>query len=124
MKKGQVSSAQREEHDHPIDPVPSGLIRWPFLAVLDTGSAALDAGSARVLTSYVQDKEQGSQNGESVSTSGKTGGKPTSVQPIEFSHTDELVLSDWVKHEYIEPMFWSPTTLTLRVRARKRRSSR
>ena len=110
MKKGQASSAQREEHDHPIEPVPSGLIRWRFLVVLDTGSAALTAGSARVLTSYVQGEEQGSQNGESVSTSGKTGGKPTSVQPIEFSDTDELVLSDCVKHEYIEPMFWSDYT--------------
>jgi hypothetical protein len=156
VKKGRASSAQREEHDHPIDPVPSGLIRRWFLAVLNTGSASLAAGSARVLTSYVQGEEQGSQNGESVSTSGKTGGKPTSVKPIEFSDTDELILSEgfryviirssgdpltanqvsgdhndyvayfsigileggeeledsihWVKHEYIDPMFWSDYT--------------
>jgi hypothetical protein len=64
VKKGRASSAQREEHDHPTDPVPSGLIRRRFLAVLNTGSASLAAGSARVLTSYVQGEEQGSQNGE------------------------------------------------------------
>jgi uncharacterized protein DUF839 len=156
VKKGRASSAQREEHDHPIDPVPSGLIRRRFLAVLDTGSASLAAGSARVLTSYVQGEEQGSQNGESVSTSGKAGGKPTSVHPIEFSDTDELILSEGfryviirssgdpltakqvsgdhndyvayfpidalkcgeasedgnhlVKHEYIDPVFWSDYT--------------
>jgi Bacterial protein of unknown function (DUF839) len=156
VKKGRASSAQREEHDHPIDPVPSGLIRRRVLVVVDTGSASLAAGNARVLTSYVQGEEQGSQNGESVSTSGKTGGKPTSVQPIEFSDTDELILCEgfryeiirsagdpltanevygdhneyvaylpidaldggeeaeegihWVKHEYIDPMFWSDYT--------------
>jgi hypothetical protein len=156
VKKGRASSAQREEHDHPTDPVPSGLIRRRFLAVLNTGSASLAARSARVLTSYVQGEEQGSQNGESVSTSGKTGGKPTSVKPIEFSDTDELIQSEgfryviirssgdpltanqvsgdhndyvayfpidalkrgeeledsihWVKHEYIDPMFWSYCT--------------
>jgi hypothetical protein len=64
VKKGRASSAQREEHDHPTDPVPSGLIRRRFLAVLNTGSASLAARSARVLTSYVQGEEQGSQNGE------------------------------------------------------------
>jgi hypothetical protein len=156
VKKGRASSAQREEHDHPIDPVPSRLIRRRVLVVLDTGSASLAAGNARVLTSYVQGEEQGSQNGESVSTSGKTGGKPTSVQPIEFSDTDELILCEgfryeiirsagdpltanqvpgdhsdyvayfpmdglkggeesedgihWVKHVYIDPMFWSDYT--------------
>jgi hypothetical protein len=40
------------------------LIRRRFLAVLNTGSASLAARSARVLTSYVQGEEQGSQNGE------------------------------------------------------------
>jgi secreted PhoX family phosphatase len=132
------------------------LIRRRVLVVLDTGSASLAAGNARVLTSYVQGEEQGSQHGESVSTSGKTGGKPTSVQPIEFSDTDKLILSEgfryviircsgdpltanqvsgdhndyvayfpvdalkcgeesedgihWVKHVYIDPMFWSDYT--------------
>jgi hypothetical protein len=64
VKNGRASSAQREENDHPTDPVPSGLIRRRFLAVLNTGSASLAARSARVLTSYVQGEEQGSQNGE------------------------------------------------------------
>jgi hypothetical protein len=62
VKKGRASSAQREERDHPIDPVPSGFIRRRFLAFLDMGSAALAAGSARGLTSYVQGEEQGSQS--------------------------------------------------------------
>jgi hypothetical protein len=44
MKKGQASSAPREEHDHPIEPVPSGLIRWRFLVVLDTGVCGADRG--------------------------------------------------------------------------------
>jgi hypothetical protein len=101
VNKGRASSAQREEHDHPIDPMPSGLLRRRFLAVLDTGSAALAARSARVLASYVQGEEQGSQNGESASTRGKTGGKPTSVQAIEFSDTDELILSEGFCYEFI-----------------------
>ena len=78
------------------------MIRRRFLAVLETGSAWLAAESARVLISYyVQGEEQGSQDGESVSTSGETDGKLTSVQPIEFSDTDELILSEGFRYEII-----------------------
>jgi Bacterial protein of unknown function (DUF839) len=102
VKKSRASSAQIEEHAHPTDPVPSGLIRRRFRAVLDTGSAWLAAKSARVLISYyVQGEEQGSQDRESVSTSGKTYGKPTSVQPIDLSDTDELILSEGFRYEII-----------------------
>jgi uncharacterized protein len=82
------------------------LIRRWFLAFLGTGSAALAAGSARVLTSCAQgeeqgSKDQGSQNGESASTGGKTGGKPTSFQLIVFSDTDELSLPEGLRYEII-----------------------
>jgi hypothetical protein len=53
------------------------------------------------LISCAQGEEQGSQNGESASTDGKTGGKPTSFQPIGFSDTDELVLHDGFRFEII-----------------------
>jgi Bacterial protein of unknown function (DUF839) len=46
-------------------------------------------------------QDQGSHNGESASTGGKTGGKPTSFQPIEFSDTDELVLHEGFRYEII-----------------------
>jgi uncharacterized protein len=101
VKKGRASSAQRKKHDDLIDPMPSALLRRRFLAVLDTGSAALAARSARVLTSYAQGEEQRSQNGESAYTRGKTGGKPTPVQAIEFSDTDELILSEGFCYEFI-----------------------
>ena len=100
-EKAERPAHKGEERDHPIDPMPSGLLRRRFLAVLDTGSAALAARSARVLASYVQGEEQGSKNGESASTRGKTGGKPTSVQAIEFSDTDELILSEGFYYEFI-----------------------
>jgi hypothetical protein len=107
VKKGpSVQRTKGEKRDHPIDPVPSGLIRLRFLTFLGTGSPALAVGSARALTSCAQGEEQrskdeGSQNGKSASTGGKTGGKPTSFQPIEFSDTDELVLPEGFRYEII-----------------------
>jgi secreted PhoX family phosphatase len=91
------------------------LIRWWFLTFLGTESAALAAGSARVLTNCAQgeehgSKDQGSRNGESASTDGKTGGKPTSFQPIEFSDTDELVLHEGFRYEIIHSSGARPTT--------------
>jgi hypothetical protein len=77
------------------------LIRRRFLTFLGTCSAALAAGSARVLTSCAQGEEQGSQNDESASACGKTGGKPRSFQPIEFSDTDQLVLPEGFRYEII-----------------------
>jgi Alkaline phosphatase PhoX len=81
--------------------VPSGWIRQRFLCFLGTCSAALATGSARVLTSCAQGEDQGPQNGESASTGSKTGGKPTSFQPIEFSDTDELGLAEGSRYEII-----------------------
>jgi hypothetical protein len=105
-KRPSVQRTKREKRDHPIEPVPSGLIRWRFLTFLGTGSAAMAASTARVLTSCAQGEEQGSkdrasQNGESASTGGKTGGKPTSFQPIEFSDNDEPVLPEGFRYEII-----------------------
>jgi uncharacterized protein len=102
VKKGpSVQRTKGEKRDHPIDPVPSGLIQRRFLTFLGTGSAALAAGSARALTSCAQGEEQGYQNGESASTGGKTEVKPTSFQPMEFSDTDELVLPEGLRYEII-----------------------
>jgi len=107
LKKGpSVQRTNGEKRDHPIEPVPSGLIRRQFLTFLGKDSAALAAGSARALTRCAQGEEQGSkdkgsQNGKSASTGDKTGGKPTSFQPIEFSDTDELVLREGFRYEVI-----------------------
>jgi uncharacterized protein len=46
-------------------------------------------------------KDRGSHNGESASTGGKTGVKPTSFQAILFSDTDELVLPEGFRYELI-----------------------
>jgi secreted PhoX family phosphatase len=100
-KSPRVQRTKTEKRDHPIEPVPSGLIRRRSLTFLDTGSAGLAAGSTRVLTSCAQGEEQGSKNGDSASTGGKFGGKPTSFQPIEFSDTDELVLPEGFRYEII-----------------------
>jgi hypothetical protein len=48
-----------------------------------------------------QGEEQGSHNGESASTGGKIGGKPTSFQPIEFSDTDELIPPEGFRYDFI-----------------------
>jgi hypothetical protein len=66
----------------------------------------LGAGSASALTSCAKGEEQGSkdqgyQNGKSASTAGKTGGKPTSFRPVEFSDTDELILPEGCCYEII-----------------------
>jgi hypothetical protein len=107
VKKGpSVQRTKGEKRDHPIEPVLSGLIRRRFLIFLGTGSAALAAGSASALTSCAQSEEQGSKdqeykNGKSASTAGKTGGKPTYFQPVEFSDTDELIPPEGCCYEVI-----------------------
>ena len=106
-KEPSVQRTKREKRLHPVEPVPSGLSRRRFLTFLGTGSAALAAGSAGVLSGCAQGKEQGSkdqgsQKGASASTGGKAGGKPSSsFQPIEPSDADELVLPQGFRYEII-----------------------
>ncbi len=105
-KESSVQRIKREKRLHPIEPVPSGLSRRRFLTFLGTGSAALAAGSAGVLTSCAEgeeqgSKDQGSQKGASASTGGEAGGKPSPFQPIEPSDADELVLPEGFRYEII-----------------------
>src|SRR5918997_2646058 len=101
-KEPSVQRTKRDKRDHPIEPVPSGLSRRRFLTFLGTGSAALAAGSAGVLTGCAEGEEQGSQKGASAATGGKAGGKPSSsFQPIEPSDADELVLPSGFRYEIV-----------------------
>src|ERR687894_1842036 len=86
----------------PVEPAPAGMSRRRFLTFLGTGSAALAAGSAGVLTGCAEGEEQGSQKGASAATGGKSGGKPSSsFQPIEPTDADELVLPEGFRYEII-----------------------
>ena len=84
----------------PPDPMPGRLLRRRFSP---SSTWICDYGRAEpgVLASYVQGRRAGVPNGESASTRGKTGGKPTFVQAVEFSDTDELILSEGFCYEFI-----------------------
>jgi secreted PhoX family phosphatase len=83
------------------------MSRRRFLTFLGTGSAALAAGSAGVLTGCAQGEEQGSanqesQNGESAPTGGQqAGGSPSFFKAIEPSDKDDLVLPGGFRYEII-----------------------
>src|ERR687894_1764996 len=105
-KEPSVQRTKREKRDHPIEPVPSDLSRRRFLTFFGTGSTALAAGSAGVLSGCAPgeeqgSKDQGSQNDESAFTGGKAGAKLSSFQPIEPSDADELVLPEGFRYEII-----------------------
>src|SRR3712207_9568028 len=77
-----VRRIKSEKRNLPVEPAPGGMSRRRFLTYLGTGSAALAAGSAGVLTSCAESEEQGSanegsQNGESAPTDGPAGGSPS-----------------------------------------------
>ena len=57
-----VRRIKREKRNLPVERAPSGMSRRRFLTFLGTGSAALAAGSAGVLTSCAKSEEQGSAN--------------------------------------------------------------
>jgi uncharacterized protein len=89
-----------------VDPAPTGVTRRRFLTFLGTGSAALAAGSAGVLTGFAESEEQGSatqesQNGESAPAGGQADGVPSFFRPIEPSDKDELLLPEGFKYEII-----------------------
>ena len=76
-----VRRIKSEKRNLPVEPAPSGMSRRRFLTFLGTGSAALAAGSAGVLTGCAESEEQGSanresQNGQPTRTGGQAGGSP------------------------------------------------
>ena len=102
-----VRRIKSEKRNLPVEPAPSGMSRRRFLTFLGTGSAALAAGSAGVLTGCAESEEQGSanqesQNGESAPTGGQqAGGKPSFFKAIEPSDKDDLVLPEGFRYEII-----------------------
>ncbi len=105
-KQPSVQRIKKEKRDQSIEPAPAGLSRRRFLTFLGTGSAALAAGSAGVLTGCAKSdeqgsKDQGSQNGEPAPTGVAAGGRPLFFQPIEPSDKDDLVLPEGFRYEII-----------------------
>src|SRR5918992_1013157 len=101
-----VRRIKSEKRNLPVDPPPAGMSRRRFLTFLGTGSAALAAGSAGVLTGCAESEEQGSanqgsQNGESAPTGGQAGGRQTFFEAIEPSDKDDLVLPGGFRYEII-----------------------
>src|SRR3712207_3644625 len=91
-----VRRIKSEKRNLPVVPAPGGMSRRRFLTFLGTGSAALAAGSAGMLTDRAESKEQGSanegtQNGESTPTGGHAAGSPSFFKAIEPSDKDDLV---------------------------------
>ena len=93
-----VRRIKSEKRNLPVELAPSGMSRRRFLTFLGTGSAALAAGSAGVLTGCVQSGEQGSakqefQQGKSAPTgSGESGASPSFFKAIEPTDKDDLLL--------------------------------
>src|SRR5918997_6583371 len=94
-----VRRIKSEKRNLPVEPAPAGMSRRRFLTFLGTGSAALAAGSAGVLTGCAESEEQGaanheSQNGEPAPTGDRAGGRQTVFRAIEPSDKDDLVLPE------------------------------
>jgi secreted PhoX family phosphatase len=105
-RRPSVQRIKKEKRDVRVDPAPTGVTRRRFLTFLGTGSAALAAGSAGVLTGFAESEEQGSatqesQNGESAPAGGQAEGVPSFFRPIEPSDKDELLLPEGFKYEII-----------------------
>jgi secreted PhoX family phosphatase len=101
-----VRRIKSEKRNLPVEPAPAGMSRRRFLTFLGTGSAALVAGSAGVLTACAESEEQGSanqgsRNGESAPTGGQAGGSPSFFKVIEPSDKDDLVLPEGFSYEVI-----------------------
>jgi secreted PhoX family phosphatase len=105
-RRPSVQRIKKEKRDVRVDPAPTEVTRRRFLTFLGTGSAALAAGSAGVLTGFAESEEQGSatqesQNGESAPAGGQADGVPSFFRPIEPSDKDELLLPEGFKYEII-----------------------
>jgi uncharacterized protein len=101
-----VRRIKSEKRNLPVEPAPTGMSRRRFLTFLGTGSAALAAGSAGVLTGCAESEEQGaanqgSQNGEPAPAGGQAGGRQTFFRAIEPSDKDDLVLPEGFGYEII-----------------------
>src|SRR5918998_1762427 len=101
-----VRRIKREKRNLPVERAPSGMSRRRFLTFLGTGSAALAAGSAGVLTGCAQSEGQGSakqesHHGKSAPTGSQTGASPSFFQAIEPSDKDDLVLPEGFRYEII-----------------------
>ena len=102
-----VRRIKSEKRNLPVEPAPGGMSRRRFLTFLGTGSAALAAGSAGVLTGCAESEEQGSanqesQNGEATPTEGQqAGGSPSFFKAIEPTDKDDLVLPEGFRYELI-----------------------
>ena len=60
-----VKRIKSEKRNLQVEPAPAGMSRRRFLTYLGTGSAALAAGSAGLLTGCAESEEQGQANGGS-----------------------------------------------------------
>jgi secreted PhoX family phosphatase len=85
-----------------VEAASGGMSRRRFLTFLGTGSTALAAGSAGVLTGCARSEEQNStkqesQSGESV----PTGGSPSFFKAIEPTDKDDLVLPEGFGYEIV-----------------------
>ena len=97
-----VRRIKREKRDLPVEPAPGGMSRRRFLTFLGTGSTALAAGSAGVLTGCARSEEQGSTKQESrQGESAPTGGSPSFFKVIEPTDKDDIVLPEGFGYEII-----------------------
>jgi uncharacterized protein len=101
-----VRRIKSEKRNLPVEPAPSGMSRRRFLTFLGTGSTALAAGSAGVLTGCAESEEQGSasqksQSGEPTPTGVQAGGSPAFFKAIEPSDIDDLVLPEGFRYEIV-----------------------
>src|SRR5918997_4166925 len=101
-----VRRIKSEKRNLPVEPAPGGMSRRRFLTFIGTGSAALAAGSAGVLTSCAESEEQGSanegsQNGQSSPTGGQAAGSSAFFKAIEPTDKDDLVLPEGFRYEII-----------------------
>jgi secreted PhoX family phosphatase len=97
-----VRRIKSEKRNLPVEPVPGGMSRRRFLTFLGTGSTALAAGSAGVLTGCAQSEEQGSTKQKAQQGgSAPTGASPSFFEAIEPTDKDDLVLPEGFGYEII-----------------------
>jgi secreted PhoX family phosphatase len=105
-KRPDVRRVKQQKRAQEVGPAPDGMSRRRFLTYLGTGSAALAAGSAGLLTGCAQGEEQGSEGGGSQGggasrTGGQAGGGTASFKPIEPTDRDELVLPEGFEYDIV-----------------------
>ena len=102
-----VQRIKKQKRDQAVEPAAGGMSRRRFLTYLGTGSAALAAGSAGVLTGCAEGQGQnGSGSEENGSADGgasqaTSGGERPFFTPIEASDDDELRLTEGFKYDIV-----------------------